>query len=114
MYNHMVVDSLSATFAAMSDPTRRAILGRLARGSATVSELAKPFDISQQAVSKHLGYLVQAKLVRKKRVGRSHICQITPKPLLEVTDWLSRQRSIWNRRLDQLDAYLMKLKENQP
>ena len=80
-HNHSVVDSLSTTLAAVADPTRRAILRRLASGPAPVRELARPFRISQQAVSKHVAYLERAHLVRKRRDGRLHVCTIDPKPL---------------------------------
>jgi DNA-binding transcriptional ArsR family regulator len=88
----MVVDSLSISLAALSDPTRRAILVRLARGPAPVSELAEPFDISQQAISKHLAYLQRAKLIKRQRNGRQNICAIDPTPLEGITTWIETCR----------------------
>ena len=81
IHNHMVVDTLSTTFMALSDPTRRSILGRLAHGPASVSELAAPFAMSQQAISKHLAYLERARLIDKRRSGRQHFCILNPAPL---------------------------------
>ena len=81
---------MSTTLAALADPTRRSILGRLASGSATVGELAGPFRISQQAVSKHLAYLERARLVEKRREGRRHFCRLSPAPFKEVADWVGR------------------------
>ena len=96
--------------AALCDPTRRAILARLAKGPAAVGELAEPFRISQQAVSKHLAYLAQAKLIRKRKTGRRQLCVLTPDPITEASDWLVRYRRLWTERFDRLDAYLAELK----
>lgn len=100
---------LSTTLVAMGDPTRRAILGRLASGPATVGSLAEPFRISQQAVSKHLAYLQRAKLVEKKRSGRTNVCTLRPEPFKEVMDWMEAYRRFWDESFDRLDAYLKEL-----
>jgi DNA-binding transcriptional ArsR family regulator len=107
------VDSLSATLAAMADPTRRAILGRLAGGPATVGELAAPFRISQQAVSKHLASLERARLVEKRREGRRHVCSLSPVPLREVADWMERYRRFFEQSFDRLEVYLRESKERE-
>jgi DNA-binding transcriptional ArsR family regulator len=91
----MVVDGLSLTFGALSDPTRRAILARLKVGPASVMELAEPFRISQQAVSKHLAYLERAKLVQTRRNGRQQIRELNPVPMQEVARWLEDYRRHW-------------------
>ena len=100
------MDSLSATLAALSDPTRRSILARLAAGAATVGELAGPFRISQQAVSKHLAYLERARLVQKRRKGRSHVCTLRPAPFKEVSDLVEHYRRFWELSFDRLEEYL--------
>jgi DNA-binding transcriptional ArsR family regulator len=105
----MVVDQLTLTFAALTDPTRRSILRRLAGGPASVNELAGPFRMSQQAVSKHLAYLVRARLVEKRREGRRHFCRIRPAPIRDVSNWAEDYRTVWEQKLDRLDAYLMEL-----
>ncbi len=105
-----MTDPLSATFAALADPTRRAILARLAAGECSVSELAAPFDMSMPAVSKHLRVLEQAGLVAKRRDAQRRPCRIEAGPLKEVADWTERYRHIWEERLDRLDVYLQQLK----
>ncbi len=97
---------MSTTLAALSDPTRRSILARLATGPATVGELAGPFRVSQQAVSKHLAYLERARLVEKRRKGRSHVCTLRPVPFKEVADWVEHYRKFWELSFDRLDEYL--------
>jgi len=106
IHNHTVVDTLSATLSALSDPTRRSILARLSAGPATVGELAEPFEMSQQAVSKHLAYLERARLVEKRREGRSHVCTLRPAPFKEVAEWVEYYRNFWEQTLDRLDEYL--------
>ena len=106
IHNHVVVDTLSATLSALSDPTRRSILAQLSTGPATVGELAEPFQISQQAVSKHLAYLQRARLVDKRRAGRSHVCTLRPAPFKEVADWVEYCRNFWEQTLDRLGEYL--------
>jgi DNA-binding transcriptional ArsR family regulator len=105
----VVQDRLSATFAALADPTRRAILARLALGQTSVSELAKPFDISGPAISKHLKVLERAGLIARGREAQWRPCRIEPQGLKGVDDWLGRYRRFWEERLDRLDDYLREL-----
>ena len=102
----MTADSLTTTFAALADPTRRAILARLATGEATVSELAKPFAISQPAISKHLTVLEHAGLISRGRDAQWRPARLETKPLDDVTAWIERYRRRWEERLDRLDQYL--------
>jgi DNA-binding transcriptional ArsR family regulator len=102
IYNHMVVDSLDATLAALSDPTRRAILARLKVGPASVAELSEPFGVSQQAISKHLAYLERANLVRTRREGRQQIRELNPAPIREVAEWTEEYRSHWEGAFSRL------------
>jgi DNA-binding transcriptional ArsR family regulator len=105
----MAHDPLSVTFAALSDPTRRAILVRLAAGEATVNELAEPFDISLQAVSKHLKVLEAAGLISRGRDAQFRPCQLEPEPLDLATEWIVKNRQIWTERFDQLEQHLKRL-----
>ena len=105
----MPLDPLSTTFAALADPTRRAILARLALGETSVSELAKPFDISAPAISKHLKVLERAGLITRGREAQWRPCRLQPGALRGVDDWLERYRRLWEERLDRLDAYLQEL-----
>jgi DNA-binding transcriptional ArsR family regulator len=98
--------NLDLTLVALADPTRRAILQRLSRGEARVTELAQPFAISLNGVSKHIRMLERANLVRRRRAGREHFLSFNPRPLDEAADWISRQRAFWTERLDALDALL--------
>jgi DNA-binding transcriptional ArsR family regulator len=107
-------DPLSATFSALADPTRRAILARLAQGEATVGELAAPFAISQPAVSKHLKVLEQAGLIERKRAAQSRPCKLNAARLREVSDWLETYRRFWEESFDRLDAYLAQLQKGDP
>ena len=102
-------DQLSATFAALADPTRRAILARLAAGERTVSELAEPFAMSLPAVSKHLRVLERAGLIVQGREAQWRPCRIQAGPLKDVAEWTERYRHIWEQRLNRLDTYLQKL-----
>ena len=102
-------DPLSATFAALADPTRRAILGLLAEGEATVSELAAPFEISAPAITKHLKVLQRAGLVVQGRERQWRPCRIRPEPLKEAADWVEQYRQHWEQRLDRLEDYLREL-----
>jgi DNA-binding transcriptional ArsR family regulator len=102
-------DSLSTTFAALADPTRRAILARLTRGPATVTELAAPFTMSGPAVSKHLRVLEHAGLIARGREAQWRPCQLEAGPLREVADWTARYRRFWERNFDRLDMYLGEL-----
>jgi DNA-binding transcriptional ArsR family regulator len=106
----MAVDQLSTTFAALADPTRRAILARLISGERSVTELAEPFDMSLPAVSKHLRVLERAGLITRGREAQWRPCRIEAAPLKEVADWTERYRHIWEARLDRLEAYLKELK----
>ncbi|WP_024878426.1 metalloregulator ArsR/SmtB family transcription factor [Methylosinus sp. LW3] len=107
-------DPLSATFAALADPTRRAILARLAQGEASVGELAAPFSISQPAVSKHLKVLEQAGLITRGRAAQSRPCKLDAARLREVSDWLESYRRFWEESFDRLDAYLAELQKGDP
>jgi len=102
----MTADRLSATFAALADPTRRAILARLALGETSVSELAKPFAISAPAISRHLKVLERSGLITRGREAQWRPCRIEPTALKEVDDWLERYRQFWEERFDRLDDYL--------
>jgi DNA-binding transcriptional ArsR family regulator len=102
-------DQLSTTFAALADPTRRAILARLASGECSVTKLAEPFEMSLPAVSKHLRVLERAGLIARGREAQWRPCRIEAGPLKEVVDWAERYRHIWEGRLDRLDAYLRQL-----
>jgi DNA-binding transcriptional ArsR family regulator len=106
LYNHIVVNELTTTFGALSDPTRRAILAKLKAGPATVSELARPFRMSQQAISKHLARLQQAHLIRKRREGREQICELDPAPMREVAAWIEDYRQYWEEAFGRLHALL--------
>jgi DNA-binding transcriptional ArsR family regulator len=99
-------DHLSATFSALADPTRRAILARLALGETSVSELAGPFDISLPAVSKHLKVLEHAGLIERGREAQWRPCRIKAEPLKEAAGWIENYRQLWEDRFDRLDAYL--------
>ena len=97
---------LDDTLLALADPTRRAILARLSAGGARVTELAKPFAISLNSVSKHIRLLERADLVRRRRAGREHILSINPQPLDEAAAWIAETRAIWAHRLELLDVIL--------
>ena len=101
-----MADRLSTTFAALADPTRRAIIARLAIGETTVNELAKPFDMSGPAISKHLKVLENAGLITRGREAQWRPCRIEPKALKVIDDWLDRYRQFWEERLDRLEEYL--------
>lgn len=104
-------DTLSLTFAALADPTRRAMLERLAEGPATVKELAEPFEISMPAISKHLKVLEHAGLIERGREAQWRPAQLKPEPLKDVSDWLERYRDNWEDNFDRLEEYLRKLQE---
>jgi DNA-binding transcriptional ArsR family regulator len=110
----MATDRLSATFSALADPTRRAILARLVTGETSVNELAKPFEMSLPAVSKHLKVLERAGLIARGREAQWRPCRIEPNALKGVDHWLEKYRRLWEERLDRLDVYLKELqaKEN--
>ena len=103
-------DSLSTTFAALADPTRRAILERLADGAATVKELSAPFKISGPAISKHLRVLERAGLIARGREAQWRPCRIEAAPLRQVAEWTEQYRQIWEQHFDSLETYLQQLK----
>ncbi len=106
-------DTLSLTFAALADPTRRAMLNRLAQGPATVKELAEPFKISMPAISKHLKVLEHAGLIERAREAQWRPAQLQAAPLKDASLWLESYRQHWEENLDRLDEYLRKLQEDQ-
>jgi DNA-binding transcriptional ArsR family regulator len=106
-------DALSATLAALADPTRRAILSRLSQGAATVNELAEPFDISLPAVSRHLKVLENAGLISRGREAQWRPCRLEAEPLKAVDGWLSKYRKFWEGSFDRMDAYLAQITQNQ-
>ena len=105
----MPIDPLSATFAALADPTRRAILARLALGKATVTELADPFDLSLPAISKHLKVLQRAGLIEQGREAQWRPCTLKAEPLREIAHWMEQYRRFYEERFDRLDDYLREL-----
>ncbi len=107
-------DQLSVTFAALADPTRRAILTRLTAGEATVGQLAEPFALTQQAVSKHIKVLERAGLISRSRAAQARPCRIEPAGLDVAADWVDRNRQIWHERYDRLDQHLARLADEHP
>ena len=107
-------DALSITFAALADPTRRAILARLAKGEASVSDLSKPFSMSAPAVTKHLKVLQRAGLISQGRRAQWRPCKLQAQPLMEAADWVSQYRQHWDARLDRLEDYLQTLQTDPP
>jgi DNA-binding transcriptional ArsR family regulator len=103
----MARDNLSATFSALADPTRRAILARLASGKTSIAELSEPFDLSQPAISKHLKVLEQAGLITRGREAQWRPCRLEGKPLKDVADWVERYRRFWEASFDRLEDYLL-------
>jgi DNA-binding transcriptional ArsR family regulator len=108
-----MTDHLSTTFAALADPTRRAILARLASSECSVTELAEPFEMSMPAVSKHLRVLERAGLITRSREAQWRPCRIEARPLKEVADWTEQYRPIWEQRLDRLEMYLQELQQKE-
>jgi len=104
-------ESIDTVFRALADPTRRHVVERLSRNPSSVSELAKPFDMALPSFIEHLKVLESCGLVKSRKTGRVRIYQLVPKRLKAAEDWLGQQRALWEQRLDQLDAYLLKLKE---
>ena len=100
------MDQLSRTFAAVADPTRRAILARLVKGEASVGELAGPFSISLPAISRHLRVLQRARLIERRSDAQWRLCRLNAAPLREAADWIERYRAFWDSRLDRLAEYL--------
>src|ERR1700735_3866572 len=109
----MPADCLSATFAALADPTRRAILARLADGEPSVKELGRPFDMSGPAISKHLKVLERARLIARGRHAQWRPCRLEAAPLKDVADWVAEYRRFWTESFDRLDDYLQVLKEKE-
>jgi DNA-binding transcriptional ArsR family regulator len=107
-----VTDHLSTTFAALADPTRRAILARLSSGECSVTDLAEPFSMSLPAVSKHLRVLERAGLISRGREAQWRPCRLQAAPLRDVAEWAERYREIWEGRLDRLDSYLQQMQHN--
>ena len=105
----MTSDRLTSTFAALADPTRRAILARLVAGEVSVTELAEPFEMSLPAVSKHLKVLERAGLIRRGREAQWRPCRLTAGPLKDVADWVEHYRRFWTESFDRLDIYLREL-----
>ena len=113
MVFNMQPEQLNATFSALADPTRRAILARLAAGEASVNELAEPFDMSLPAVTKHLKVLQRAGLISQGRNAQQRPCKLEAAPLQETVDWIEQYRQFWEQRLDQLDVYLQTIYINE-
>jgi len=109
----MVVDSLGTTFAALSDPTRRAMIKRLSRGPASVHALTKPFSLSQQMISKHIAYLVRARIVTKTKRGRESICTLRPEAIKRVSDWAISYRQFWEESFDKLEMVVAQMKKEE-
>ena len=107
----MQADRLSATFAALADPTRRAILARLTSGEASVTQLAEPFEMSMPAISRHLKVLERAGLISRSREAQYRPCRLEPQALKRVDEWLEVYRRLWEARLDRLESYLAKLQQ---
>lgn len=105
----MSPDQLSVTFAALADPTRRAILAHLAKGEASVTELAQPFEMSLPAISKHLKVLERAGLITRSREAQWRPCRLEAEPLQDAADWIEQYRQFWEQNLDRLDEYLQEL-----
>ena len=108
-----IQDQLSATFAALADPTRRAILARLASGETSVTELAAPFEMTLPAVTKHLKVLERAGLISRSRHAQWRPCRLEATPLRDAADWVVQYRQFWDARLDRLDAYLRELQSQE-
>lgn len=106
---HLSSHRLDATFAALADPTRRAILARLGQGETSVKELSRPFSISAPSITKHLKVLERAGLITRRREAHWRPCRLEAMPLKEVSEWVERYRSNWEQRLDRLDAYVAQL-----
>lgn len=108
------MDALDRTFAALADPTRRAILARLASGEASVNELAAPFAISLPAISRHLKVLERAGLISRSRDAQWRPCRLEAEPLKDVAGWVERYRRFWDRGFDRMDAYLAEIQKGSP
>ena len=111
---HTATEHLNATFAALADPTRRAILARLASGETSVSELAEPFAMSMPAISKHLKVLQRAGLIERSREAQWRPCRLAARPLKDASDWLEHYRRFWEEAFDRLEDYLRELQKREP
>ena len=109
----MATDSLSNTFAALADPTRRAILARLSKGEASVTELSAPFNVSMPAITKHLKVLERAGLIERGKEAQWRPCRLQAKPLREIADWTSQYKKFWEESFDRLEQYLKELQQNE-
>ena len=109
----MVVDRLGTTFAALADPTRRAMVKRLTRGPESVHGLTEPFALSQQMISKHIAYLVRARIVIKTKRGRESMCSLRPEAIKAVSDWAGDYRQFWEESFDKLNAVLKEMKKTE-
>ncbi len=107
------MNQLDLTFAALSDPTRRAIVERLTHGSASVHALTEPFPFSQQMISKHIAYLVRARIVKKTRRGRESVCTLKPEAIKTVSDWAISYRKFWEESFDKLDVVLKQIQKEE-
>ncbi len=113
IHYHKVVNKLDSTFAALADPTRRAMVRRLTLGPASIHDLTEPFSLSQQMISKHVACLVRARIVVKQRRGRESICTLRPTAIKAVADWALDFRRLWEERFDKLDAVLHEMKKEE-
>ena len=113
MNNHRVVNNLNTAFAALADPTRRAMVERLSRGPASVRGLTEPFGVSQQMISKHIAYLVRARIVTKTKHGRESVCRLRPEAIKTVSEWAMSYRRFWEESFDKLDAVVVQLKKEE-
>ena len=111
IHYHMVVDQLGTTFAALSDPTRRGMIERLSHGPASVHGLTESFAISQQMISKHVAYLVRARIVIKTKRGRESVCTLRPEAIKKVSDWAAYYRRFWEESFDKLDVVVNQMKK---
>ena len=111
IHHHIVVDRLGVIFAALADPTRRAMIERLSHGPASVHGLTEPFALSQQMISKHIAYLVRARIVIKTKRGRESICTLRPKAIKTVSDWAISYRQFWEESFDKLDVVVNQMKK---
>jgi DNA-binding transcriptional ArsR family regulator len=112
-HNHIVVDSLNTTFTALSDPTRRAMVERLSHGPASVHGLTEPFALSQQMISKHIAYLVKARIVIKTKRGRESVCTLRPEAIKTVSDWAFSYRRFWEESFDKLEVVVNQMKKEE-
>ena len=113
MHYHLVVNTLDTTFSALSDPTRRAMIERLSHGPASVHGLTEPFALSQQMISKHIAYLVRARLVIKTKRGRESVCRLRPEAIKTVSDWAISYRRFWEEGFDKLEVVLTQMKNTE-